>query len=241
MKAVILAAGRGKRFMPFTKVLPKPAIKFNNLPIVLSNFNSLSNLGIKDIGIVVGYKAEVIFDQVGNGSEYGFNVNYIYNEEWEMGNGISLLKAKEFVKNENFILLMSDHVFDEEIIKELVEYENKIMGPEEVAGGIASQKIESLDKSIVSEATKLLVNGNGEVLKFGKKLNEYNNIDIGAFILKPIAFKAAEELKKIKPNVSVSDCMNWLISNNHKITSIDVTGKYWQDFDFIDDLCKFKK
>src|SRR3990170_6500343 len=98
MKAVILAAGRGKRLMPFTKVLPKPAIKFNNLPIVLSNFNSLSNLGIKGIVIVVGYKADVIFDRVGNGSEYGFNVNYIYNEEWEMGNGISLLKAGEFVK-----------------------------------------------------------------------------------------------------------------------------------------------
>lgn len=235
MKAVILAAGRGKRLIPLTDVFPKPAVRINNKPLVLHNFNLLKKLGIADIGLVVGYKAEIVFERIGHGIDYGVELTYIHNEEWERGNGISLLKAKNFVGNEDFLLLMADHVFDEDILRELVNSRGKMV--EGVAAGIASQKKEGVNKEILPEATKLLVNEKGEVLQFGKGLKEFNYIDIGAFICKPAVF-LAETLEKEKQEVSVSDCMNWLISNNYKILAIDVTGKYWQDFDFIEDISR---
>lgn len=60
MKALILAAGFGKRLQPITNTIPKSMVEVNGTPLLINALNNLTALGITDIGIVVGHMADYI-------------------------------------------------------------------------------------------------------------------------------------------------------------------------------------
>ena len=124
MKALIIAAGKGNRLRNLTKDEPKPLVRLLGLSLVERVILTAKEVGIDEFIIVIGYLGERVKEKLGNGKRYGMEIAYIENTEWERGNGISVLKAKESLK-ENFILSMSDHIFDARILKELISYDLK--------------------------------------------------------------------------------------------------------------------
>lgn len=54
--------------------------------------------GIDEFVIVIGYPEEKIKDKLGDGKRYGVKITYIENLEWQRGNGVSVLKVKEFLE-----------------------------------------------------------------------------------------------------------------------------------------------
>ena len=60
MKAIILAAGLGKRLRPITNSIPKPMIKIYDKPILEYIVNDLVNFGFDEICIVIGYNGNQI-------------------------------------------------------------------------------------------------------------------------------------------------------------------------------------
>lgn len=123
MKALIIAAGRGRRLN--IKEKPKPIVRLLGLPIILRVILTAKEAGIKQFIIVTGYQGEMIKEELGDGSKYGIEIDYVENKQWERENGISVLTAKDFLK-ERFFLLMSDHIFDKNIIKNLINLKFKV-------------------------------------------------------------------------------------------------------------------
>ena len=70
MKALILAAGQGKRLMPLTASTPKALVKFNEVTLLENILNVISSFHIEEIGIVIGYKGETIKDLIGMESTF---------------------------------------------------------------------------------------------------------------------------------------------------------------------------
>ena len=62
MKAVILAGGKGTRFLEETKVRPKPMIEINNKPLLLHIIDQYIRYGIKEFIVLAGYKIEYIYE-----------------------------------------------------------------------------------------------------------------------------------------------------------------------------------
>ncbi|GAG21869.1 unnamed protein product, partial [marine sediment metagenome] len=60
MKAIILAAGRGSRLKPLTDTIPKPLLEVNGKTILERAIDTLLEVGITDILVVVGHLAEKI-------------------------------------------------------------------------------------------------------------------------------------------------------------------------------------
>ena len=58
MKAIIIAAGMGKRLMPYTKNRPKCMLEIGGKPLIKHQADILISLGIKEIHVVKGYKQE---------------------------------------------------------------------------------------------------------------------------------------------------------------------------------------
>jgi len=75
MKAVILAGGKGTRFLEETKVRPKPMIEINNKPLLLHIIDQYIRHGIKDFIVLGGYKIEYIYEYF---EEQKLNNNYEY-------------------------------------------------------------------------------------------------------------------------------------------------------------------
>ena len=109
LKCLIIAAGMGTRLAKMGE--PKPLTQLNGLPIIVRIINTVKETGIKRFVIVIGYLGHKIKEVLGDGSKYEVEIEYVENPEWQKANGISILKAKNML-NENFTLVMGDHIFD---------------------------------------------------------------------------------------------------------------------------------
>jgi bifunctional UDP-N-acetylglucosamine pyrophosphorylase/glucosamine-1-phosphate N-acetyltransferase len=76
MKAIILAAGEGKRMRPLTANRPKVLLPAGPEPLLHRLLRQLSDAGVHDITIVTHYKAEAIEASVGDGARWGVRVAY---------------------------------------------------------------------------------------------------------------------------------------------------------------------
>ncbi len=89
MKAMILAAGLGKRLRPLTLKTPKPLIQVAGKPLIIYHIERLAQAGIKDIVINHSWLGEQIVQTLGNGRQWGVNLSYSEEPELlETGGGI---------------------------------------------------------------------------------------------------------------------------------------------------------
>ena len=111
MKAVILAAGRGVRLGDLTEDIPKPFIPVNGIPIIKNTLKLLSTIDIEEVIIVVGYKKETFFEQIGN-IYNGLKIKYIENKRWETtNNSVSLNLCRNSFKNNTGCLIVEADIF----------------------------------------------------------------------------------------------------------------------------------
>ena len=107
MKAMVFAAGLGKRMMPLTKHTPKPLLKAGGKPLIEYHIERLSEAGITELVINVAYLGEKIKQFCGDGSRWG--VSIAYSEEsrpLETGGGLS--RALPLLGTEPFVVINSD-------------------------------------------------------------------------------------------------------------------------------------
>lgn len=111
-KAMIFAAGEGKRMHPLTLHTPKPLLKVLGKPLIFWHLERLAAQGIKKVVINISYLAVQIIDAIKDGSDWGLEVNYsIESTPLETGGG--LLQARELLGDEPFLLINSDVWCDE--------------------------------------------------------------------------------------------------------------------------------
>ena len=114
MKCLILASGHGSRLK--AKGDSKPLVTLLGIPLIERVILTAHKTGLTDFYVVTGYDGEKVKDHLEKFSKArNISITSINNDEWKRENGISVLKAKSFIR-ENFILLMSDHIFDESIL-----------------------------------------------------------------------------------------------------------------------------
>ena len=119
MKALILAAGFGKRLQPITNTIPKSMVEVNGTPLLVNALNNLTALGINDIGIVVGHMANYIQEQIGSVWN-GATITYFENSRYlETNNVVSLFNALDFC-NDDMLMLECDIFYHKEMLTELV-------------------------------------------------------------------------------------------------------------------------
>jgi NDP-sugar pyrophosphorylase family protein len=80
-KAAVLAAGKSTRIAPVAGALPKPLITIAGEAILARNLRWLAASGIEQVSINLHYEPEVIRQLIGDGSAFGLQVNYSYEQE----------------------------------------------------------------------------------------------------------------------------------------------------------------
>ncbi|RZO24752.1 MAG: nucleotidyl transferase, partial [SAR86 cluster bacterium] len=110
MKAMILAAGEGKRLQPLTLKTPKPLLKVGPSSLIEDQINRLSKLGINEFVINISYLGEQIKQSLKNHS-YFQNISFI-EEPFPYGTGGALVNAMDHLGEDPFILCNAD-IFSE--------------------------------------------------------------------------------------------------------------------------------
>ncbi|HCB35459.1 MAG: hypothetical protein A2W52_01745 [Candidatus Taylorbacteria bacterium RIFCSPHIGHO2_02_49_25] len=107
MKAVILAAGKGKRMGELTEEKPKPLLLVRGKTFLEHIISTLPQ-DVDEVIVVIGYKGEQIREFLGN-DFLGKKITCIVNEHIEKGNAHSLILTKDYFKpKERFVLIYSD-------------------------------------------------------------------------------------------------------------------------------------
>ncbi len=221
MQAVILAAGIGSRIAALNRgEIPKGLLKVAGREIIYRTLTFLQKNGIKEFILVINPKYQKIYADFFK--NYGFSVKFVVNSAPERGNGYSLYLAKDLVK-ENFVLVMSDHIYEEEFVKRAIRG----------SGLIIDEKGNYIDPH---EATKVKTDANGKVVDIGKGLKEYNGFDTGFFVLEKSIFKVAEKLVNENEVIELSE-----IIKAAGVETTVVSGYFWMDVDTPEDLKKAKK
>jgi dTDP-glucose pyrophosphorylase/predicted transcriptional regulator len=78
---VLMAGGLGSRLRPLTDDLPKPLIKVGNKPILETVLNGFIKSGFGKFFISVNYKAEMIREYFGDGSDWGVEIDYLVEKD----------------------------------------------------------------------------------------------------------------------------------------------------------------
>lgn len=108
-QAIILAAGRGQRLMPYTKDTPKPLMKIGSKTLLERQLEELKSSGIDYVTIHTSYLANKIKDYIGDGSRFNLEINYAHSDSL-LGAGGGIIFSKDFLKypDETFLLFNGD-------------------------------------------------------------------------------------------------------------------------------------
>ncbi|MEH2391297.1 MAG: phosphocholine cytidylyltransferase family protein [Nostoc sp.] len=121
MKAIILAAGVGRRLGKDGQIQPKCLLKFNGKSLLERHLNYLRYYQIDEVVIAVGYQAQRIQEEIkALGAENW--VSTVYNPDYTKGSVISLWTVRQhLVAGDDILLMDADVLYDRRIIERLVK------------------------------------------------------------------------------------------------------------------------
>ncbi len=219
---LIVAAGEGTRLK--AKGDLKPLVELAGKPLIEHALEAAFAAGLTRATIVVGYNAAVLREFLdGLSRTRDWPVQVIENPDYQLANGLSVLKAKEHIEG-RFCLAMCDHFVEPSLYTKLMTYP---LAKDEVGLAVDTR----LDNRFVdlNDVTKVRLRGD-RILSIGKELKVFNGYDTGVFVAGPALFDAIEDYSKQAGDFSISGGMEFLAAQR-KAVAVDVSDSFWIDVD----------
>lgn len=219
MKAVILAAGEGKRMRPLTYERPKVMLPIAGKPIIEHLLEEVKEAEIDDFIFVVGYHDEIIRNYFGEGERRGVNIEYV-TQKTQLGTADALRMAEGLVEDK-FVMLNGDTIVNAEDIRRVMTHSITI-------GVIEVRNPEDYG----------VVETEGErIIKIDEKMREpvSNLINAGVYFLDGRIFEALRKTEKSKRGeFELTDSLQLLIESGEDIFSKRI--EHWVDVSYPWDL-----
>ncbi len=223
MKAILIAAGKGERLEPLTLTRPKCLIPIAGSPLIEHHIQSLSKLGIREIGVVVNYMEKQVCDFLGNGSKYGVRIEYARQKELD-GTAHGLGAAERLVGDENFLAIYADLLTDLNSLRKLKNSFSK----GKADGAMAVTRVQN------ASAYGAVAVRSGRVTRITEKPARQSGsglINAGVYSFKPEIF---EYISKTKPNPTrgeyeLTTSIQMMIDDGLKVIAEEIASKEWID------------
>ncbi|MEO6871724.1 MAG: sugar phosphate nucleotidyltransferase [Chthoniobacterales bacterium] len=220
-KAVLLAAGRGTRMRDLTNELPKPMIAVRGKPILQHIIEGLRAASVREVLIVVGYRAEVVRQFFGDGADLGVRVVYETQVE-QNGTGRVVELTRDFVGADPFVLSYGDIMIDP------VNYQ-QLLGLDDSTEAIVSVK----RNEDVSQGGAVFVNERFELIDLREKPqpNEPTSpwYNAGVYAFRPSIFAFTARLERSpRGEFELTDAIRALALSGKKVQALELSGA-WAD------------
>ena len=217
MKAVILAAGEGRRLRPFTETMPKVMLPVANKPMLEYVIDAVKTSGINEIVLVVGYKKEVIMDYFKDYED--INITYVVQEK-QLGTAHALMQTKDLIDGD-FLVLSGDNIIDHRGIEKLLKEESKYSMLIKEHVHPSKYGVVVVEKNILKEIVEKPAEEGG---KF---------ISTGIFKLPDSIFEKVDEVTS-QGVYELTDVIQSVVDRGEKIRSI--RSDFWMDIVYPWDL-----
>lgn len=230
MKAIILAAGAGKRLRQCT-LRPKCLIRIKKEPLIKRHIDCLRGVNITDITLVLGYKSKEVLQTL---EQYQLTVKTLINNNFSAGSILSLWAAREEMKGE-VILMDADIYYDVRLLDILAKSKKR--------------DFFIIDSEASKDKEAVIVGFNdGRAIALARGLKERFQVSgewVGFLKLSSCAIKCL--LGIIKERVAQGKIMEgyeFIISelfNKFRISYEETNGLKWTEIDYPEDLKKARR
>ncbi len=248
LKAIILAAGEGKRLRPLTNNKPKCMVELFGKSIIQWQIETFKQCGIDDISIVTGYCNEMIDLP---------NISYFENKKYSTTNMVETLFCAKTKLTDNVIISYGDIIFEKNVLLKLIESKESIS----VVVDMDWKKYWNMRfTNPLNDAESLILDKNGFISDIGQKVSNYDQIqgqyiglmkfqNSGVNSLRIFYEKCKNQSKlginPINPKLDfeksyMTDLLRGMINNGNKIKSIPIHHG-WLELDSLDDFEHYQK
>jgi 1L-myo-inositol 1-phosphate cytidylyltransferase len=223
MQCVILAAGQGTRLRSIAA--SKPLANVAGAPLIAHIVRLAKAGGATSFLVVTGYEADGIEAALpALSNSLGATIEAVHNAHWAKPNGHSLLAAAGRLRDE-FLLLMSDHLFDPTIVAGLLAAPKRGAALTLAVDADVSDPLLDLD-----DATKVDAGADRRIRRIGKTIQRYNAIDTGIFHATPALVAALHEAVADGSAGSLSEGVQRLADDGRAFVH-DIGDAWWLDVD----------
>ena len=223
MKAVVLAGGKGSRLAPYTRILPKPLMPIDDLPILEVILLQMRAAGIHDVILTVGHLSELLRAFFQDGSQLGINISYSY-EQCPLGTAgpVALVDGL----TETFLVTNGD-VLTTLNLRDLIRFHREQNAIATIASHCRQSKI---DLGVIQKDGDCRITGYVE-----KPVYDFL-VSMGIYIFEPAV------LPYIVPGerLDFPDLVHKLLAAGERVVAYEFDG-YWEDLGRPDDYERASK
>lgn len=228
MKALLMAAGKGTRISRYIEGKPKCTVNIGGISLIEYTIKELISHGITEIGMVLGYRSEVIKELLKD-----YDITYFNNYFYDVTNSIaSAWFAKDFLSGD-MLMMNADVYLEPELFEEVLKDKNS--------------PVLFSDSSRKEEADyKFYYEGN-ELIKFGKELSgedisgEYiGAAKIEAAFVEKYMERLTELIADGNHGMWWEDVLYSFVADRAVYVK-DIKGKFWAEVDYIEDYERILK
>ena len=219
---------------PLTRVTNKHLLPVYNEPMIFKVIKTLTTSGIEDITIVLGGESVGDFVRLlGDGSEFGVNLSYVYQQK-AGGIAEALYLTRKIVRGHKVAVILGDNIFEDSFQSEIQEFETsnsfqsylflkEVKDPERF--GVAELNEDNIIKNIEEKPQKPKSN----YAVTGFYLYDEKVFDVIECIIQEIGYSKRGELE-------ITDVNNYYIKNYK--TNVKIVDGFWSDAGTFDTLIK---
>ena len=238
-RACILAAGAGNRLGKVEDKLPKALLKFGGKSLLERHLASLARLGVYNVVIGTGYRAEDLRAAAATAG-YPGKIDFVHNQAFEEGSVITMaVLGNAMVGAGGPVLLMdADVLFEPKLMAQLVNspHPNCLLIDRDFEEG--------------DEPVKICIRGDAEIVDFRKVVEtpfDWCGESVGFFKLTPAM--AANLIRRAEAYISRGDreapyeevIRDAILASPEDFAFEDITGKPWIEIDFPDDVARAER
>jgi UDP-N-acetylglucosamine diphosphorylase/glucosamine-1-phosphate N-acetyltransferase len=222
LKAVILAAGEGRRCRPLTQTRSKVMLPVGNRPFMEHVILALAKNDVRELYVVVGYQKERVMDHFEDGIYLDVEITYIEQNEL-LGTAHALSRAEPYI-DEDFLVVNGDNLIDARAIEELISAK----GDNVILAALRRHTGDYGVLTVEQDRVKAIIEKPGRPCA--------GILNTGAYKFSPAIF---DELQRTpiseRGSYELTQTLSQMIEDGREITAA-ITGGVWADAIFAGDL-----
>ncbi len=226
-KAVTLAAGRGTRMQGLTEDCPKPMLPIGDRPMLAHQIERLEQAGVRDILVIVGYKAEMVRDYFAAHPPAVAKLSYVVQQKQD-GTGSAAMLARAFAGSDPFLMTYGDNIVSSEV------YAGLLAAAEGAEMALSVKHVDDPYQggAVYTEGdrvTKII-----EKPPKGTSTTNWNNA--GIYVFGPSIFEALDRIElSPRGEYELTDAVHAIVNAGKRVAWYEIRG-FWRDIGRPEDL-----
>ncbi|MCH0542313.1 glucose-1-phosphate thymidylyltransferase [Streptomyces sp. MUM 203J] len=227
MKALVLSGGAGTRLRPLSYSMPKQLVPIANKPVLAHVLQNIKDLGVKEIGVIVGDWAPEIADVMGDGAQCGTRVTYIRQDQ-PRGLAHCVEIARDFLGDDDFVMYLGDNMLPDGITSIAEEFRANRPTAQVVVHKVPDPRAFGV--------VELDAEGGVERLVEKPRQPRSDLALIGVYFFTPAIHEAVASIEpSARGELEITDAIQWLVENGADVRASEYDG-YWKDTGNVDDV-----